>query len=242
MIGLTLLAAAALPAAEALLPGVFTNEEQVYFAKEEGKPVPQWTGVRVTAEDGGYRLQPVDAFSAAAGAPQMLSVREGAERTHIRSGACVRDFARVPAGMTIVNRIGRCDDGGITTVTDRGIAMTMADGTVIEMQRARVFKCWASIPRRALKDGKPDWWFKAGLMLHDAGGRVEAVTDEAVPQRFVLRMRNVAWPTGTNKPSLVLYIHGDDPDRAIGYGWADPAARLIGLNLRNVQASCSLPG
>ena len=35
-------------------------------------------------------------------------------------------------------------------------------------------------------------------------------------------------------------VHAADPEHAIGYGWADPGARRIGVNLRSVQASCSL--
>jgi hypothetical protein len=165
---------------------------------------------------------------------------EGHEVVTIADGPCRIDFARVPAGLTIVNQRGGCSGASLTTVTDAGLAMRTADGAVLELQRARAFKCWASIPRKALKDGKTDWWFKSGLMLHDRGGRVVAETDEAVPQRFTLRMRNVVWPTGNNAPSLVLYVHGDDPDRAISYSWADPEAKRVGINLRTMQGSCTL--
>ena len=42
-----------------------------------------------------------------------------------------------------------------------------------------------------------------------------------------------------NKPSLVLYVHKDDPVRAESYSWAAPASTMIGINLRWVQGSCS---
>lgn len=237
-----LAAAAAFPAAAALLPGTYTNEEQVYFAREAGKPAPPWTGLRIEAEGDGFRVRTVDAFGVPGAEDQLLRVREGETITTISTGACFRDYARVAAGLTIVNSRGRC--GGpatTTTITQQGLALTMADGTAIEMQRARAWTCWASIPRAAKKpDGQADWWFKPGMLLHDAGGRVKAMTDEAVPQVFTLRMRNVAWPSGPNQPSLVLYVHGDDQDKAVGYGWADPGAKRVGINLRTVQASCSL--
>jgi hypothetical protein len=42
------------------------------------------------------------------------------------------------------------------------------------------------------------------------------------------------------RPSLVLYVHGADADNAIAYGWADPAAKRVGINLRSMQGSCTL--
>lgn len=240
-----LLAAAATLSVATLLPGTFTNEEQVYFAKEAGKAVPPWTGVEITPEGDAFRLRRVDAFGVPGPESQLLTVSRRTVKGHdvlsITSGDCTRDYAEVPRGLTIVNTSGKCTgSAGITTVTEPGIAMTTADGTILELQRARPFRCWVSIPRKALKDGKTDWWFKSGLMLHDRGGRVTATTDEAVPQRFTLRMRNVVWPSGNNAPSLVLYVHGNDPDSAISYSWADPSAKRVGINLRTMQGSCTL--
>jgi hypothetical protein len=54
-------------------------------------------------------------------------------------------------------------------------------------------------------------------------------------------MRNVVWAQGPNRPSVVLYVHTpDDPDRAAAYSWADPDAKRIGINLRWMQASCTI--
>jgi hypothetical protein len=235
-------AAAATLAVATLLPGTFTNEEQVYFAREAGKPVPPWVGIRITPEAGGYRMQAVDAFGVASGEDQLLRVREDDRIVSIRTGTCIRDYARVPLGLTIVNQSGRCaGTASTTTVTMAGMAMTLADGTKLELQRARAFKCAVAIPRKAKKpDGSDDWWSGSGLMLHDAGGRVTATTDEPVPQAFTLRMRNIAWPSGNTAPRLALYVHGADPDHAIADAWADPAATSIGIDLRTMQASCTL--
>ncbi len=224
----------------ALLPGSYSNEEQVYFQKGAGKAVPPWQGLVVTATATGYRLQPVDAYGVKTGPERYLKARLNGDRVVLSDADCSREYARAPAGLTLVNHRGRCAAPGLTAITDTGLAVTLADGTAIELRRGRQFRCWASIPRRALKDGKADWWFKNNLLLHDAGGRVAVVTDEAEPQRFSLRMRNIVWPSGPNQPSLVLYVHGDDPEQAIGYGWADPLAQRLGINLRSIQASCSL--
>jgi hypothetical protein len=59
--------------------------------------------------------------------------------------------------------------------------------------------------------------------------------------RVGLKIRRVVWPSGTNRDSLVLYMHDEgaaDPQRAVSYGWADPAARRLGINLRWAQANC----
>ena len=241
---IALVVAIALPVAAALLPGTYTNEEQVYFARDAGKPPPPWVGVKISVVPEGYRLQTVDAFGAAGAEDQVMRVSEGDAITTITTGSCTRDFARGSAGLTAVDQRGGCGGpAALMTVTDKGLALQRADGTLLEMQRARAWKCGASIPRAAKKsDGSVDWWFKPGLRLHDAGGRVKATTDEENPQTFTLRMRNVAFPTGPNQPSLVLYVHTTDPDHAISYGWADPGARRVGINLRMVQASCSLVG
>lgn len=236
-----LAAAAGALAVAMLLPGTYTNEEQVYFAREAGKPVPPWIGIEVTAEPGGYRLRTVDAFGVPGGEDQLLRVEEGEKIVSITSGACRRDYARVARGLTIVNQAGTCTGpAALTTVTEPGLALKMTDGTLLDLQRSRPFTCWVSIPRTAKKpDGKDDWWFKPGLMLHDSGGRVTATTDEAEPQSFTLRLRNIAWPTGKNAPRLALYVHGTDPDHAIAYSWADPQSKRVGINLRTVQGSCT---
>jgi hypothetical protein len=235
-------AAAGVLAVGALLPGTYTNEEQVYFAREAGKPVPPWTGIRITPEGSDYRLRSIDAFGVPGPESQLLRVKEAEAIVSITTGGCTRDYARVALGLTIVNQSGTCaGPAATTTITQAGMAMKLADGTVLELQRGRAFNCWVAIPRTAKKpDGSDDWWFKSGLMLHDAGGRVTATTDEAAPQSFTLRMRNIAWPSGNNAPSLVLYVHGADADNAIAYGWADPAAKRVGINLRSMQGSCTL--
>ena len=79
------------------------------------------------------------------------------------------------------------------------------------------------------------------LKLHDQGGRVLFGGGDTGAPPVVLRMRNVVWPSGPNKPSLVLYVHKPEtPDRAESYSWADPEAKRIGINLRWMQASCTV--
>jgi hypothetical protein len=122
------------------------------------------------------------------------------------------------------------------------ISVITGGGKTSRLQRARGATCWGSVPKIAKKtDGTDDWYFVPGLKLHDRGGRVKFGGGDTGAPPVVLRMRNVVWPTGTNKPSLVLYVHKpENPDHAESYSWADPDARRIGINLRWMQASCSI--
>jgi hypothetical protein len=188
-------------APQALAPGIWTNEEDRYFAQERKAPqVPEWTGFEVATDSQAWRR--VDSF-----------------------GKPLTDWRKtmLPAAMTGAKAMTRTDSG-IST----------------ELRRGAEFKCWVSIRRHAAKpDGSPDWTFHPGLKLHDAGGRALAQDPAAPP--VVIRLRNVIWPPpSTNKPSLVLYVHKpDEPEKAVSYAWADPQAKLIGINLRWMQGSCT---
>src|SRR6476661_1073935 len=67
---MSLIAIATLAAAVALPPGQYSNEEEVYFAKEAGKAPPPWLAVTVDA--GSWRA--VDAFGSPVAAPKALSL------------------------------------------------------------------------------------------------------------------------------------------------------------------------
>lgn len=112
-----------------------------------------------------------------------------------------------------------------------------------ELRPARWFTCWVATRKDAAKPGGGEGWtFQSGIRAFDQGGRALVGGGGAAPD-VTIRLRHVTWEKGSrNKPALTLYIHRDDPDRAKSYAWADPAARLVGDDLRWVQASCSREG
>lgn len=176
-------------------PGIYTNEEAVYFAGEAGKPKPAWAAVKISPD---ARWQWIDGY--------------GKPLSEWQSG-------QIP-GMA------------------RGETGWLLNGT--EMRRAATFTCWMSIKKHAAKpDGSPDYTFAGKLPLFDQGGRVLSGGGDA--PEAIFRLRSVYWPApSNNKPSLVLYVHTPDkPDSAVSYVWADPDAKLIGINLRWVQGSCT---
>lgn len=185
-------------------PLVYTNEEQVYFAREAGHATPPWIGYRLLWIDGAPHWQRIDAMGSDIGPPE-------------------------PRPVSI--------DGTADTVS-----VTEGEWDII-LRRARSFTCWVSVRRFADRsNGEADWSFDRNLMLHDQGGRL-LISPEGAPP-VMLRMRNVVWPSPSpNRPSLVLYVHRpESPDRAESYSWADPDARMVGINLRWVQASCTRTG
>lgn len=158
------------------------------------------------------------------------------------------------SGMTSVDAFGQpasVSVEGMNVVQDRhGINAILKDGTKLEFRRARPVTCWSAIAKDTKKpDGSADWFFAQNVKMHDQGGRALIGKDVPDVKPVVIRMRNVVWPpkadgsANTNRPSLVLYVHKpDEPDRAESYVWADPGAARIGINLRWMQASCTVDG
>lgn len=164
--------------------------------------------------------------------------RDGAQfRGKATGDACADLFPRpVDGGALNVTMVKSKDDFWVTAT--RGAQQSEA-----RLRRARPFECWAAILRGAEHgdsgQGMSDWDFRRNVTLHDQGGEAELITDEEVPRRVRLRLRNVDWPYGTNRPSLTLYVLEGDSDRAVSYAWNEGNAERIGINLRWLQASCT---
>jgi hypothetical protein len=184
-----------------LIPGTYTNEEEVYFEKEAGRTPPPWIGVRVSRDDGKTEIAGVDAY----GQPVKSSFEIAANTAN-----------------TITAKFGK--DGKTT------------------LRLAREVTCWGTTPKAQKKaDGSEDWYFVPGLKMHDQGGRVRFGGGTSGAPEVILRMRNVIWASGTNRPSVVLYVHTPaDPERAVSYVWGDPDVGRLGVNLRWMQASCTI--
>ena len=99
-----------------------------------------------------------------------------------------------------------------------------------------------SVQRDGVGDNAPGAWsFDRDVPAHDGGELVWLKTD-ARATRVGLKIRRRVWRSGPNEDSLVLYVDDEGAEqlgRAVSYGWADPGARRLGINLRWMQASCS---
>lgn len=222
-----------------LFPGTYTNEEDVYFATEAKKPPPAYVAMTVTREGAALRLREIDKFGKPLEDGHVMTVSGDT----ITVGRCIMPYRREGAALVALPRGGTCHDPSVLSrITAAGIAVTLPGGAMTMLRRARGFTCWGAALKATKKaDGSDDWYGAYTLKLHDQGGRAAFGGGDTGAPPLVLRMRNVVWPSGPNKPSLVLYVHKpEDPDHAVSYSWADPGARRIGINLRWMQASCTL--
>ncbi len=119
-------------------------------------------------------------------------------------------------------------------VDDRGARVFgAADAVPTKLRRANTFVCWAGVPKGNDRVTVPD------LVLHDQGGIVSVDLPGGTPNKLRLRLRQIDWPIGQNRPSFTLYILTGDNERADGYAWADPSASRLAVDVGGVQASCT---
>lgn len=236
-----LLPAAALAQTQAaLFPGIYTNEEDVYFAKDAGKTPPREIRIRITREAAGFRLVPLDAFGKTQGEGNILGEDGNGGLT---SAGCGMPFKAEGDALVALPRTGTCRNQSIMTrIAPAGITLSWPDGTLTTLRRARPVTCWAAMPKEAKKfDGTIDWYGARDLTFHDQGGRAAFGGGDTGAKPAIIKVRNVVWPTGPNKPSVVLYVYTpDDQEKAVAYSWADPGATRVGINLRWMQASCTI--
>ena len=101
------------------------------------------------------------------------------------------------------------------------------------LKRAETFSCWASVAKGGERAIASD------LVVHDQGGMASAEFVGGSPAKLRLRLRNVEWPIGQNRPSLTLYLLVDGDDRAEGFAWGEPAANRLALDVGGTQVSCT---
>lgn len=164
--------------------------------------------------------------------------REGTQFRGLSRGSGCSSLYPSPVGRKKLTQIWTLSDSEFWILSKRG-----NDQIEARLRRVRPFECWVSILRGAKHgdSGKDlnDWDFRRGVKLHDQGGTAEIMTDEVPSRKIRLVLRDVEWPYGRNRPSLVLYVMEGDTDRAVSYSWGESRAERIGINLRWIQASCT---
>lgn len=109
-------------------------------------------------------------------------------------------------------------------------------GVPHKLVKQNTFTCWIYAQNEKAKNGGQ---FKTGLKISDQGGEIWLPLEGQEGKKVGVKMRNVRWPYGNNRNSLVLYAHNDDSGRAVSYAWTAPDGDRIALNLRWIQASCT---
>ena len=119
-------------------------------------------------------------------------------------------------------------------VDDRGARVFgSAEHAPTRLRRAASFVCWAGSRQNGETVTVSD------LIVHDQGGVAMAKFTEATPNAITIRLRNVEWPIGLNRPSLTLYIMAGTDTQAKAYAWSEPDANRIALDVNGTQASCT---
>lgn len=108
-----------------------------------------------------------------------------------------------------------------------------ADYAPTRLRRAAPFMCWAGARAGAQTVTQSD------LVLHDQGGFATARLVGATPSVVSVRLRNVDWPIGQNRPSLTLYLMTGTSTDAKAYAWSEPDSKRIAIDVDGTQVSCT---
>lgn len=119
-------------------------------------------------------------------------------------------------------------------------------GVAHKLVKQQIFNCWLYVPANKpagdtgnMVIGTQGGQFLNNMTISDQGGEIWVPLEGEEGAKVGIKMRNVRWPYGNNRNSLVLYAHNDDSGRAVSYAWTEPDAERIAINLRWIQASCT---
>lgn len=105
-----------------------------------------------------------------------------------------------------------------------------SDNSPNKYKKAEVFTCWASG-----YDGK-EFKTKSNVKIHNQGGIANI---KLGAKSIRLKLRDVVWPMGENRPSLTLYLLLGKDDYSDIYAWTESDAKRIALAYGDYQASCT---
>ena len=233
-----------------LLPGLYDNANQAYFDQRLKLPENGRYGrasLRVEPAGGGeadtfiYRWRKGDTEQtwttrlAASADPELVAMAirfDDAERED-----CVVQWRRDAGQFT---GIGEC---GLEMQLDpHGLWVSWDGKRPNRLLRAREFSCYVDIPGVA---GGRDEEFDRYVIdsLHDQGGLQWITTKDE--REIGITLRYVRWPMNNERGaftrnSLVMYVLEREADgvRTHTYGWTEPSAERIGLNLQWLLVNC----
>ncbi len=93
-------------------------------------------------------------------------------------------------------------------------------------KKSHSYSCWASFGSKVVND----------IKLADQGG--EAKIDIS-GKKFRIRLSEIEWPYGENRPSLTLYLLTNNDNYAQFYTWTEIDAPRIALAYNEYQVSCT---
>jgi hypothetical protein len=234
------------------LPGAWDSIEQAYFEGRRNRP----GGTEADA-----RANPRAALAIVAEA-EVLRVRRatGEELWRLEPAAEVTRLLTSRAGVCpVLLRREAGQFAGSAEPTCRGERRTLLitqrelwegpgddRAALTRFRRARSFTCYVDIP--GVGGGRAIPFRRHGpFEVSDQGGEARFQTAETPPRELSIRLRSVAWPynnapTGFTRDSLTLYVAemAGGERREIAYGWGEPGATRLGLNLKQLLVNCAV--
>jgi hypothetical protein len=240
-----------------LLPGHYSNANQVYFDGRRGLDQGRRHApleLVVTGNDGG----PAPTFTWRTGDEVLRLVlgTDSGDPDHVQA----RFYRQAPAGWedrpvrvfklarAAESFAGAAADGHRLQLSRRELWLDRGDGTPDRLERSRPFHCYVDMPGvgggRALPFERYD-----DIQLHDQGGEHWFTSRDAERRRLGIRLLAVNWHVlnegngDFNRNSLVLYVSeqlGDGTVKEHGYAFTAPEADRIGLNLKWLLVNCAM--
>ncbi len=251
-----------------LLAGIYDNSNQAYFDRRLKVPDEQRhvrTHVRIEASDAAASGEPQFTFAlyrdnaAAAEQRELWRLTTDADPLLVR----MRRYALnegPPAYREECDVLWRRDAGhfsGRNDSDDCSSAMQLnprelwigsgqrtggAEQIPLQLIRAREFSCYADIPGVAGGRDEPFDRYPIDGM-HDQGALQWFETKEG--RELGIMLRNVRWPINNEvgaftRNSFVMYVLEKTADgvETVTYGWTEPQAERIGLNLQWMLVNC----
>lgn len=233
-----------------LLPGLYDNANQAYFDQRLELPDDRRHGrasLRVEPEAGdtgntfafrwqaGTQPETWTARLAAAADPEVVAMAirfDDGERDD-----CVVDWRRDAGQFS-----GAGDCGLEMQLDPSGLWVSWNGERPNRLLRAREFSCYVDIPGVA---GGRDEAFDRYVIdsLHDQGGLEWITTKDE--REIGITLRYVRWPMNNERGaftrnSLVMYVLEREAEgiKTHTYGWTEPRAERIGLNLQWLLVNC----
>lgn len=140
---------------------------------------------------------------------------------------------------------GQTESGQCATtmqLNPTGLWIGAEGSTPDKLLRARAFSCYVDIP--GVAGGRDEPFDRTPIDdMHDQGALHWFETKDG--RELGITLRNVRWPMNNEigaftRNSLVMYVLEKTPDgiKTVTYGWTDPRAERIGLNLQWMLVNC----
>lgn len=245
-----------------LLGGLYDNANQAYFQERLDFPAHRRKGrtqVRIAAAENPTLGAPLFSFtlvyppSAAAAERELWLLETDADPllVRMRRYSLERETPRYRDGCDL---LWRRDAGQFTASNDSRVCAAVMQLTpealwlgdvadnLTQLQRTRRFGCYVDIP--GVAGGRDEPFERTQIDdIHDQGGLQWFKTKDQ--RELGISLRQVRWPinneTGAfTRNSLVMYVLEKTPKgiQTISYGWTEPRAERIGLNLQWMLVNC----